>query len=67
MYREVDAVRGWFLRLCFGYHRHGSDSEGLPLENFALGAISVPVKLVDLVEGDTEWSWYVVGGFHRIH
>ncbi len=56
MYREVDAVCGSFLRLCFGYHRHGSDSEGLPLENFALDSISVPVKWVNLVEGDTEWS-----------
>ena len=65
MYREVDGVRGWFLRLCFGYHN--PNTKGAALSRIGLGAISVPVKLVDFVKGGKETSCYVVGGFHGIH
>jgi hypothetical protein len=67
MRMEVDGVRGWFLRLCFGYHSLDPDSKGVALENIGLGAISVPVKLVDMVNGGKETTCYVVGGFHGIH
>jgi len=64
---EVDGVRGWFLRLCFGCHSPDSDLKGVALRNIGLGAISVPVKLVDMVNGGKETACYVVGGFHGIH
>ncbi len=60
---QLDAVRGWFLRLCYGCHR-SSPSESVPLRDIALDAISVPVKLIDLVKGGKKSSCYVVGGFH---
>jgi hypothetical protein len=39
----------------------------VPLSDIALGAISVPVKLINLVEGGKESSCYVVGGFHGLY
>ena len=63
---EMDGVRGWFLRLCFGYHSL-SDSRGAALSKLSLGAVSVPVKVIDLPKGGKESSCYVVGGFHGIH
>jgi hypothetical protein len=64
--REVAGVRGWFLRLCYGYHL-SSDSKGVELSKIGLGAISVPVKLIEIPKGGKESSCYVVGGFHGIH
>jgi hypothetical protein len=66
IYSKVDGMRGWFIRLCYGNHL-SSDSEGMPLEDFSLGGISVPVKLVEVLKGGKESSCYVVGGFHGIH
>lgn len=65
MLLTVDGVRGWFLRLCYGHHL--SSSRGTSLRDIGLGAISVPVKLINLVEGGKESSCHVVGGFHGIH
>lgn len=65
-FKEMDGVRGWFLRLCFGHHM-SSDSRGAALSQVSLGAISVPVKLINIPQGGKESSCYVVGGFHGIH
>jgi hypothetical protein len=63
--REVAGVRGWFLRLCYGYHL--SSDSGVELSEIGLSAISVPVKLIEMPKGGKESSCYVVGGFHGIH
>ncbi|CAF1005678.1 unnamed protein product [Adineta steineri] len=65
--KQVNAIRGWFLRLCFGCHSLDANSKAVPLEDIGLNAISVPVKLIDLPKGGKETSCYVVGGFHGIH
>jgi hypothetical protein len=65
MYHKVDGVRGWFFRLCFGHH--WSDADGVALHKIGLGAISVPVKLVSLVDGGEKSSCYVVSDFHGVH
>ncbi|CAF1316392.1 unnamed protein product [Rotaria sordida] len=64
--RKVDGLRGWFLRLCYGYHLP-SNSDGAVLNKIKLDAVSVPVKLVELPKGGKESSCHVVGGFHGIH
>ncbi len=45
MYREVDGVCGWFVRLCFDYHN--PNTEGAALSRIGLGAINE--KLTDKI------------------
>ena len=42
-------------------------STGVSLHDIGLWAISVPVKLVNLVQEGKTLSWYVVRGFHGVH
>lgn len=60
---EVAAIRGWFLRLCFGLHY--SEAKVEP-EKLRLNAISVPVTLINL-RTKQKSSCYVAGGFHGVH
>ncbi|CAF1644968.1 unnamed protein product [Adineta ricciae] len=64
---QIDCIRGWFLRLCFGCHWADQNSKGIPLEKIGLDTISVPVKLIEIPKDNKETSCYVVGGFHGIH
>ncbi|CAF1005944.1 unnamed protein product [Adineta steineri] len=60
---EVPGIRGWFLRLCYGFHHSEAKVEA---EDLQLNAISVPVTLINLTTQQKS-SCYVAGGFHGVH